>query len=464
MAGTPSLTPEQRQLLTTITQEPALGLGADIAHATITCFLPTSQGRELYIYRQARPRTQVANVQPDRSGRYVRCLEEPLVTRCLRQNVALEGRREWSLGAFNHFSVHPLRDRRGRCFGVLGFEGAEEDQVFTRQVLTFLESLTRYPQEGGQGELFERMEPGDGLLLVAPNKEIIAANNRARHLFQVMDIKQMLGRRTNEVAINWPLVGMVMATGQAESKEFTMHGLALRMRVLPVVAAPNAGCAIVILQDVTELRKKDEELRLKTVVIKEIHHRVKNNLQTIASILRLQARRAQSQEARAVLRDCMARVDSIAIVHEYLSQQDGGLVDVAQVLKGLYGAFLESMVPPSFSLQADFRAETAYLPSEQVTSIALILNELMQNALEHGFQGRREGRLAVAFGARAGSYCLTVADDGQGLPAGFDLAGRNSLGLKIIKTMAEVDLGGSFTLTDQEAGTLATVLIPMERM
>lgn len=240
-----------------------------------------------------------------------------------------------------------------------------------------------------------------------------------------------------------------------------MQGFLLSMRVLPVVPKPKGGCAIVILQDLTELRKKDEELLIKSVVIKEIHHRVKNNLQTIASLLRLQERRAQCGETRMVLHDCISRVNSIAIVHEYLSQQDSGLIDVAKVAKGIYQAIISSMLNPEFKLEADFQADELQLPSEKATSIALILNELLQNAIEHAFENRATGRLEVRFTEEEDAYSLAIADDGVGLPEGFQITGHRSLGLKIIKTMAESDLQGSFTLTNRsEGGTLALVRIP----
>lgn len=216
------------------------------------------------------------------------------------------------------------------------------------------------------------------------------------------------------------------------------------------------------MQDITELRKKDEELLIKSVVIKEIHHRVKNNLQTIASLLRLQERRAECDETKIVLRDCVNRVNSIAIVHEYLSQQDTGLIDVGKVAKGIYQAIISSMLNPDFALQADFKAAEVQLPSDKATSIALILNELLQNTIEHAFEGRMSGMLQVRFAEEEQQYVLSIADDGVGLPEGFSLNGRRqSLGLKIIKTMAEADLQGSFTLTNrEEGGTLALVTIP----
>ena len=216
-----------------------------------------------------------------------------------------------------------------------------------------------------------------------------------------------------------------------------------------------------ILQDITELRKKDEELLIKSVVIKEIHHRVKNNLQTIASLLRLQERRAQCGETRMVLRDCISRVNSIAIVHEYLSQQDSGLIDVGKVAKGIYQAIMSSMLDPDFKLEAEFKADEVQLPSDKATSIALILNELLQNTIEHAFEDRDRGKLQVRFAEEAEGYVLSIVDDGIGLPEDFKITGRKSLGLKIIKTMAESDLQGSFTLTNRsEGGTLALVRIP----
>ena len=454
-----NLTAEQKSSLQAMQQ--ALGLAADIAHAAITIYLPGDNKKFLNIYKQEQPMTQVGNVRPDMTGRRVRAVEEPLVARVLQKNVPVTGKREWALGVFNSLKVFPLRDNWGRCYGAISFESAAPDDIIIAQSLELLCNLR---QAVGNNSNYERLLPSDGIMVVDTNRTIIAANNRARHMFDVMDIAPLVGCRTNDVAINWPLVGMVMETGTAESKEFTMHGLLLSVRILPVVARPKGGCAIVILQDITELRKKDEELLIKSVVIKEIHHRVKNNLQTIASLLRLQERRAQCDETKIVLRDCVNRVNSIAIVHEYLSQQDTGLIDVGKVAKGIYQAIISSMLNPEFILHADFKADPVQLPSDKATSIALVLNELLQNTIEHAFEGRTSGMLEVRFIEESKRYTLSIADDGVGLPEGFSLAAmRESLGLKIIKTMAEADLQGKFTLENrQQGGTLAVVTIPKE--
>lgn len=452
-----NLTAEQKNSLQFMQQ--ALGLVADIAHAAITIYLPSDNKKYFNVYKQEQPMTQVGNVRPDMTGRRVRAVEEPLVARVLQKNMPVTGKREWALGMFSSLKVFPLRDNWGRCYGAISFESAAPDDIIIAQSL---ELLNNPRQILGNNSHYERLLPSDGIMVVDTNRTIIAANNRARHMFDVMDISNVIGCRTNDVAINWPLVGMVMETGTAECKEFTMHGLLLSIRILPVAARPRGGCAIVILQDITELRKKDEELLIKSVVIKEIHHRVKNNLQTIASLLRLQERRAHCDETKIVLRDCVNRVNSIAIVHEYLSQQDTGLIDVGKVAKGIYQAIISSMLNPEFILHADFKADPVQLPSDKATSIALILNELLQNTIEHAFEGRMNGTLNVRFAEEKEQYSLRIEDDGIGLPEDFSLdKRRESLGLKIIKTMAEADLQGTFSLTNRKpCGTLAVVTIP----
>lgn len=449
-----NLTAEQKNILQNMM--PALGLASDIARAKLTVFLPDSDKKFFNIYKQIRPLTLLGEAGADMTGQRVRCLEEPLVARAMQQNIPVTGKREWKLGIFSSFRVFPLRDGFGKCFGALSFDTDDPDEVMLRTALDFLMSV-----HVGSVRQYERLSPEDGLMVVDAQKVIIAVNNKARHIFQVLHVADVLGRRTNDLAINWPLVGMVIDTGIAESKQFFMHGRLLLMKVLPVPARPKSNCAIVILQDITELHKKDEELLIKSAVIKEIHHRVKNNLQTIVSLLRLQERRTESSEAKSILQDCIGRVNSIAVVHEYLSQQGDGMIDVGKVAKSIYQALVSSMLNSDFVLETDFATDNVLLPSEKATSIALILNELLQNAIEHAFAGRTNGKLTVRFNDSGSCYELLIADNGVGLPQDFSWQQSSSLGLKIIKTMAEADLKGSFALVPlTDGGVQASVIIP----
>lgn len=250
-----TLTAEQKNTLQTMLS--GLELAADIAHARVTVYLLDSDKRFLQVLKQVQPLTQLGKAQPDLTGRKVRVVEEPLVYRTLQNNIPLRGMRELELGVFNSFWVYPLRDVRGKCYGALSFDTLDPDEVIIRETVELLLNLTKPVDKDSN---YKRLTAADGLLVVNVDKVITAANNEAKHLFQVMGIGELLGKRTNHLEINWPLVGMVIDTGIAGGKEFTSHGMLLALRVLPVVPKAKAGSAIVILQDITELRKKEEEL------------------------------------------------------------------------------------------------------------------------------------------------------------------------------------------------------------
>lgn len=250
-----TLTAEQKNTLQTMLS--GLELAADIAHARVTVYLLDSDKRFLQVLKQVQPLTQLGKAQPDLTGRKVRVVEEPLVHRTLQNNIPLRGMRELELGVFNSFWVYPLRDVRGKCYGALSFDTLDPDEVIIREMVELLLNLTKPVDKDSN---YKRLTAADGLLVVNVDKVITAANNEAKHLFQVMGIGDLLGKRTNHLEINWPIVGMVIDTGIAGGKEFTSHGMLLALRVLPVVPKAKAGSAIVILQDITELRKKEEEL------------------------------------------------------------------------------------------------------------------------------------------------------------------------------------------------------------
>ncbi|MBR4846830.1 MAG: histidine kinase N-terminal domain-containing protein [Phascolarctobacterium sp.] len=234
-----------------------LELAADIAHARVTVYLLDEDKKFLQVVKQVQPLTQFGKAQPDLTGRKVRVVEEPLVYRALQQNMVVRGMRELELGVFNSFWVYPLKDLRGKCYGALSFDTIDPEEVIIRETVELLFNL---PKPVEKESNYKRLSSADGLMVVDKNKVIVAANNEAKHLFQVMGINELLGKRTNHLEINWPLVGMVIDTGVAERKEFIFHGLLLDVRVLPVIPKAQGGSAIVILQDITELRKRDEEL------------------------------------------------------------------------------------------------------------------------------------------------------------------------------------------------------------
>ena len=217
------------------------------------------------------------------------------------------------------------------------------------------------------------------------------------------------------------------------------------------------------MRDVSDLRRRDRMLLSKDATIREIHHRVKNNLQTIASLLRLQGRRLQSPEARAALAESERRIRSIAIVHETLSRDAG---DVVRVQRDRAPAGPprrgDRRRRPSITIRFIVDGDAGELPGEVATPLAVVLNELMQNAVDHAFPegvargpGRRAARRATTT-----TSTIEVRDNGVGLPDRFSLETSRGLGLSIVQALVTGELGGSIEMHSDD-GTSVRVRVPV---
>jgi two-component system, sensor histidine kinase PdtaS len=217
----------------------------------------------------------------------------------------------------------------------------------------------------------------------------------------------------------------------------------------------------VLLRDVTDLRSRDRELVTKDATIREIHHRVKNNLQTVAALLRLQARRMTAPEARSALEEAVLRVGSIALVHETLSQSLDETVDFDEIADRLRVVVTE--VGSTGVLVGSTRCgEFGVLPGEVATPLAMVLTELLQNATEHAFDGG-PGHIEVTPRRTGDELSVVVVDDGRGLPEGFDAGTSTSLGLSIVRTLVESELGGTLDIGPAQpgSGTRVELRIPL---
>jgi two-component system, sensor histidine kinase PdtaS len=241
--------------------------------------------------------------------------------------------------------------------------------------------------------------------------------------------------------------------------EVEANGAVLALRVIPLNPGGDRIGAVVLCRDVTEVRRRERELLTKDATIREIHHRVKNNLQTVAALLRLQARRLDSPEARGALQEAVARVGSIAVVHEMLSHTADDTVNFDDVVDQVQSMVIE--VSADAHIKARRVGSFGLLDANVATPLAMSLTELMQNAVEHGI-GAGEGELAVEVDRRAGRLRVVVADDGKGLPGDFDSDASERLGLQIVRTLVVGELGGTLELGDRPGGgTQAVIDLPM---
>jgi len=204
--------------------------------------------------------------------------------------------------------------------------------------------------------------------------------------------------------------------------------------------ALSGGRFMAIIRDVTERRRIEEQIRAslreKEVLLREIHHRVKNNLQIISSILHLQARRISDPQALERFEDCLERVRSIALLHETLYRsQDLVRVDLAACARALVRQ-LASAYETGGAVRFDLRIEEVHLDLDAAMPCGLILSELVSNALRHAFPEGRPGTITVSLAARNGCVELTVSDDGVGLPDAVDLEAPATLGLELVRAFA----------------------------
>ncbi len=204
------------------------------------------------------------------------------------------------------------------------------------------------------------------------------------------------------------------------------------------------------------------KLMVKSAVIQEMHHRIKNNLQQIVSLIRLEMRYSKYTTVEDALNDTLSRIIAISTVHELLTRDDLDSVSIKKVAESILTATQQSVVPPGKSVHTSVEGDDFILPLSKATSMALVLNELVQNAVEHGFKSLAHGRIHIRLGKSGSDMKITVMNDGLPLPDDFKATKTNNLGLSIVETLVRGDLHGSFTLENSEdkTGILATVLFP----
>jgi len=204
------------------------------------------------------------------------------------------------------------------------------------------------------------------------------------------------------------------------------------------------------------------KLMVKSAVVQEMHHRVKNNLQQIVSLVRLEMRFGKYTTVEDALNDTLSRILAISSVHELLTRDDLDSVSIKKVAESILHATQQSIIPPGKSIRTSVEGDDFILSLNKATSMALVLNELVQNAVEHGFKTLNDGRIHIALQEGEHELKVTVANDGEPLPEGFAIRGSDRLGLSIVETLVRGDLQGTFTLEDAPKGDglIATVVFP----
>lgn len=191
--------------------------------------------------------------------------------------------------------------------------------------------------------------------------------------------------------------------------------------------------------------------------VRELHHRVKNNLQVIASILRLQMRREDSVSAQTALGGAITRILGMVQVHDLLAQKDARRLDVRDLVERLLDLNVQAFMMPGQTIRPRISGPGVVVGADKAASLALAVNELIVNALKHAFRGRREGTLEARLELDGPEVTVSVVDDGVGLPPGFTLPGGANLGLQLVRSVVQDDLRGTFEVVPGRRGTCAVI-------
>ena len=437
------LTAMQAELLRRVGR--ALPFCADILGAQLTLYLPALEKGRFFIAASLLPQTAAFPNAAEfpRAGTSVACAEEPLVRAALQKGGLQRGRREIGFGESLEMFAFAVADGAAAVAAVaLVIDSEGRTETALAHLIETAQDVVRQAKKAQTEGFFPPLAPGTAILIADRFNRIVFANAAALHLYRVLGVGSLVGVQLFDRRLCAQITRESVRAGEPQEKELEAGGRTLLVRDVTLTEGGAQLRRIRLLQDVTELREKERELRVQSAVIQEIHHRVKNNLQTIASLLRMQARRSASDEVRAALQESVGRILAMAGAHEFLSKSAVQEVDVHATAKRVLAFLAAHMLPAGFSLNQEIQGAGLILPASRAANLALVMNEIFSNSLTHGFAGRERGRIGLRTSTAERCARLVFFDDGCGLPTDFSLEKSRTLGLAIVRTIVEGELGG----------------------
>lgn len=447
------------------------GFLADLAFSDLFIALP--DGDDFVVVAQVRPATTQTihpgdlietRLGPDEARHLAEAMEARVMatvdrsdgTRLIRSAalpLAIEGHLPYGV---------LVRERLVEHYRTTGQLEATYKALYERFSRMMVQGRFPYPQS----DVEEAPRVGDGVLVLDRAGRItFLSPNATSALHRLGATEVTSGAALADVGIDVLAPARAAALGAPVLEEVEHAGGAtVTFYCLPLYDAGELTGHLVLVRDVTDIRQRERVIASKDATIREVHHRVKNNLQTISSLLRLQARRLADQEAVAALAEAERRIRSIALVHEFLSRDVSEQVEVDEVLAAI-GRLAEESKLPGRTLELAIEGSAGKVEATCVTPLAIALAELIQNSLEHGYGTERTHlRVEVALERHGPELWVVVADDGVGYPSDLDARSARSLGLAIVRDLVASQLGGTIQLARTPGGGALTRLrVPVER-
>jgi len=314
---------------------------------------------------------------------------------------------------------------------------------------------------------------GDGIILINEVGEVeFATPNATNALHRLGVYTSTEGKTFAAAGLRLRVVDRCLEYGIPAMEEVDRSSdVAILFHCVPLFDVGVVTGVVVLLRDVSDLRQLNRLVLNKEAAVREVHHRVKNNLQTISSLLRLQARRSDEHETVVALQEAERRVRSIAVVHEVLSREPGEEVVFDEIVRSIV-LLVEDTVLALHPVEIVVNGELGTLPTDLATPLALALTELLTNAVEHAFtdfggpDNEHVGIVTLDLSLDGEFAVAEIRDNGRGLEDDFKLDVATSLGLSIVRDLVRSQLNGSIEMTtmqdDEGGGTLIRVVVPTE--
>ena len=438
------------------------GMLADFCFADMLLYIPVDKDRWL-ISAQVRAATGQTLYHSDYVNTWASDTERILLDQCVKTNGAVQGEIFVQIinGPANMLAI-PVR-YEGRIIAVLSREWVVDNARRPGQLETtyadifskFAEMVAQglFPFEGRVADASVAPRVGDGVIVLdAATRVRYASPNAVSALHRVGVSANAIGQTLAELG-----VAETAARNAYERKEPVIEEIeqtaevTLLTRSIPLLRQANDDVevtgGVLLLRDVSELRRRDRLLLTKDATIREIHHRVKNNLQTISSLLRLQGRRLTSPEAKEAVAESVRRIRTIALVHETLSREPGEDISFIEIVRPLMRLVEEGLQSADRPVTFQAKGDGGRLPATIATPLSVVILELLQNAVDHGFpEGSAGGAVVVVLSHDEDELHIQVVNNGITLSPDFDFAKATGLGLSIVRTLVTTELAGTIEM------------------
>ncbi len=446
---------------------------SDLSFSDMLLFVTARDGR-LLVVGQVRPTTTQTLYRTDHVGLFSK--DRPLVTQALRSGMAAEGSvHRDSVDVPVKVRAVPVR-HNGKIVAALvsessrtAFRGSGELERAYFSVVERLFSMTSdgsfpYPFDDPTSETSPRV--GDGVIVLDSEGRVeYTSPNAVSALHRTGFHANAVGRSVTEIGLPRDVLRTAFGLRAPLIHDLERgENVAIQLRLLPLLEQGRSAGALVLARDISDIRRQERLLVSMDATIREIHHRVKNNLQTVSSLLRLQGRRVTEPAAKTALDEASRRIRSIALVHEVLSRDGGDDVTLGDVIHPVVQMVQGALMDPDRPVDITIEGDGPVVSAETASSLAVVLTELIQNAVEHAFplgEGPAHRRVTVHMKTVKNLLTVQVRDNGKGVPEDFDIDADPGLGLTIIRTLATADLGGTFVLerNDDGEGSVATLTV-----